>query len=161
MPWTNPIPSQPGKQWLYISNTTSILGNTPNEDSLICWAYAQGYTGIILYQLNTMTGGGNSFVSPYNSQLTAFITKCNSNGLEVGGAFGGPKVIDAILALGGFKAAVSEIEWWRYSYNLPYQSQNTSGFYSFYDSLQIFINYKPLLTAAGIDLIAYTNTNIL
>jgi hypothetical protein len=54
-----------------------------------------------------------------------------------------------------FTTVISEIEWWRYSSNLPFQEPGPTGTYSFFDTLQIIKSYKPQLTAAGIELYTY------
>ena len=46
MAWS--VPSTPNNQWLIVNNFTAIPGNTSAEDHLLCYAYAQGYTGIII-----------------------------------------------------------------------------------------------------------------
>lgn len=163
MAWTS-IPASPSKKWLYIKFTGSYLGIPANEDSLICWAYSQEYTGIILFQLNQMlVSGGTTFTPTKKTQLAAFIAKCSNVGISVGGAFGGPNVIQALIDYNTtytntaerFSAAISEIEWWNYSYNLPYQRQDATGTYSFYDALNMFMTYKPQLNTLGMEALTY------
>ena len=47
MAWS--VPATPNNQWLIVNNFfSSILGNVTEENKLLCYAYAQGYTGIII-----------------------------------------------------------------------------------------------------------------
>lgn len=163
-PGSAQLPLVPNKQWLYISDPyTDGLVTGPNaltlQDSLFCYAYAQGYTGVILYEMKNFIGGSGTFTNPFDIFL--FIARAAEKGLEVGAAFGGPDVLNAVISYNtsnpsqGFKMVISEIEWWNYSSNLPFQEPGPTGTYSFFDSLQMFKNYKSQLTTAGLELYTY------
>ena len=161
-PGSAQLPLIPNKQWLYISDPyTDGLVTGPNaaalQESLFCYAYAQGYTGLIMYEMSQFISGG---VLTNSSDWIAFINAAAAKGLEVGAAFGGPSVLNAVIAwntsnTAKFKMVISEIEWWNYSSNLPFQEPGPTGTYSFFDSLQMFKNYKPQLNTANLELYTY------
>jgi hypothetical protein len=167
-PGSAQLPLTPNKQWLYIADpyTDGLIGTSPAaialQDSLFCYAYAQGYTGIFLYEMSNYISGGSFGTNSFD--ITFFNGRAYDKGLEVGAVFGGPSVLDAVINFNNsngvgsflnFTTVISEIEWWNYSSNLPFQEPGLTGTYSFFDTLQIIKSYKPQLATAGIELYTY------
>ena len=174
-PGSSQLPLTPNKQWLYIAHpyTYNILGNTANEDSLLCYAYSQGYTGLFLYQMNYYkTGGssGNTFTASASTIFQNFIQKAYTlYNIEVGAAFGNISTVEAISTYNAsvlnnvtksFSAVISEIEWWNFSYNCPFQKPgstgaNGEGAYSTVDTIKSFQDNSGLFSGAGLKLYTY------
>ena len=175
IPGTSQLPLTPNKQWLYIAHpyTDNILGNTANEDSLLCYAYSQGYTGLFLYQMNYYKNGGytgNTFTASASTIFQNFIQKAYTlYNIEVGAAFGNISTVEAISTYNAsvlnnvtksFSAVISEIEWWNFSYNCPFQKPgstgaNGEGAYSAVDTIKSFQDNYALFSGAGLKLYTY------
>lgn len=163
MAWT--VPAVATYKWLYVNDFDLILGNTTEENRLLCYAYAQGYNRLALFGLNHLNSGA-VFPSNVKTDLSNFITKAQDlYFINVGGVFGGPNVLDSIIDYNDttgvanntiFVSAISELEWWNYSYNLPFQTQNSSGHYSFVEAMRFLTARKTDLNNSGASLICYT-----
>ena len=140
MAWS--VPSNPTKQWLVVSNFTSILGNTTSEDQLLCYAYAQNYTGIIVDEAILITT---------NSSLQTFLSKANSRSIQVAVKFVDDSEALSIISYNNsnsskFEAAVFDLN--HISFNNSLYVDNR--FIDYYTKLQA--SY-PLLKAANISVI--------
>lgn len=174
MAWTpgsSQLPLTPNKQWLYIAHpyTDSILGDAAKENSLLCYAKAQGYTGLFLYELNYYKATDTTFTTSAKTKFQNFILKAYGYGIEIGGAFGSPGTILAICDYNNgvgidptksFTTIISELEWWNYSYNLPFQKPgstgaNGEGAYSTFDTINMFLAYYGNFVASGLKLYTY------
>ena len=152
-------PNTANKKWVYIADPTAMLSNPVIAESALCYYYAQGYTGMFMYKLNNYTSGpsfgGNSAL------FVSFIQKCQAKGLVLVGVFGGDNTLDAINSFNAsnpstpFYGAISEIEWWNYSGNLPWVSQDSQGNHSFYDTVEMFQARKTSMLANGLKLMTY------
>jgi hypothetical protein len=154
-------PSTPSRSWLYISDpyTDGLLSNATLRKELFCYTKAQGYTGFVMYEMAQFISGG---VLGPTTDWENFFDEANSYGIEIAAAFGGPNTVQAIinwnLVHAGtgreFVAVVSEIEWWNYSHNLPFQDPDT-GAYSFFDTVKFLDQLKPGLQSASLKLVSY------
>jgi hypothetical protein len=92
-PGSAQLPLTPNKQWLYIADpyTDGLIGTSPAaialQDSLFCYAHAQGYTGIFLYEMRNYISGGSFGTNSFD--ITFFNSRAYDKGLEVGAVFGG------------------------------------------------------------------------
>lgn len=152
-------PLTPNKQWLYIKQpyTDGLVGDATKMEQLLCYAYSQGYTGFIMYQMSSYVSGG---VLTQVNDWNIFINYFNSYGIDIAAAFGGPTTAQAVIDYSAanpaykFKAIVTEIEWWNYSWGLPFQDP-TTGAYSFIDFVSIIASLKPSASVAGVEIYMY------
>lgn len=168
-----PAPSTPTKQWLYVSDAvTTYLGNNATVNwnpsgvnSLLCYAYSQGYTGVALYQVdnnsNFYTGGSTLTTSGVN-KLRDFLSKATAKNIEVGLVSSTkPAFSDAMVSFNsgaptgeGFTALFTENEFWRYSFNKTAQQPGT-GTYSCLSMKANLLSKKIALNSAGIEIWGY------
>lgn len=157
MAWT---PATANYQWFFVDQTPSVLGNASNTETLLCYAYAQGYNRIVLQNVPVISTG--NFTSPYQFsnpvQVADFVTAANAKGIQVGVDFKDSKTIQAAISyntiynLTRLKALVSTSEFWNYSYNLPFPDPETDN-----TSLTTLYNacstYKAAANAKQLDII--------
>ena len=152
-------PTTPNKQWLYIADPyqDDLINDPVKIQSLLCYTYSQGYTGLVMYEMSNYVSGG---VLTQTTAWSNFIQTFNAKGIDVAAAFGGPNTANAIINYSAanpgskFKAIVTEIEWWNYSWGLPFQDP-TSGAYSFIDFVYIMQQLKPVAVGAGVEIYMY------
>jgi hypothetical protein len=154
-------PNTAQRKILYVKQSTfvNMLASPAAAISECCYAYAQGYTDLAFYGIQTIANGG-VMTSGNRILLAALINTCNLRGLRCIAIFAGDATKDAIIDFNNtssfkFDAVLTEIEWWNYSSNLPWVSQDTSGNHSFYDTIEMFKASKPAFVAAGLELITY------
>ncbi len=171
-------PANAQEKWLYVSglwdgtgspvytNYNNILGNTiaANQtavDRLLGYAYAQGYTGLFLYDQGRYQSGA-TYTSNGKLILRAFIVQAKSLGLKVGAVSStSPNSLAAIIDynvttvanLQKFDCIATENEWWWWSYNNA--TNGPCGEYAFIQMKTNLAAKKPQMVAAGLSLYAY------
>lgn len=168
-----PAPSSPQRQWLYVSdavttylgNNTTVNWNPTGVATLLCYAYAQGYTGLALYQIDNNTNfytGGTTLTAAGIAKLQDFIAKAGARNLEVGIASSTkPAFSDALVDFntnhgtsGIITRLFTENEFWAYSFNKTAQQPGT-GTYSLLTMKQNLLSKKVALNNAGIKIFGY------
>lgn len=168
-----PAPSTPTKQWLYVSdavtaylgNNTTVNWNPTGVNQLLCYAYAQGYTGLVLYQVGTNSNfytGGTTFTTAGTNKLRDFLSKATAKNIEIAIASSTkPGLSDAMVDFNsgaptgeGLVALFTENEFWHYSFNKTAQQAGT-GTYSCLSMKANLLAKKISLNAAGIKIWGY------
>lgn len=152
----NNPPALPQDNFLYVANpyTDGLLNDNAAIQSLVCYAKAQGYNALIMYEMGNWVVG-NQLTE--QAAWSAFINYCNTYGIYVFAAFGGTDTALPVIyysATAGnapFSGLVSEIEWWNWSHNLPFQ-QPVTGNYSFVYALKIFAEIKKTAITYGVNM---------
>lgn len=171
-------PADAQEKWLYVSsvwdgtaspvytNYSNILGNSVGAnqaavDRLLGYAYAQGYTGLFMYNQGNYQSGA-TYTATGKAIMRAFIAQASALGLEVGAVSNtSANSLDAIIeynnsttsALQRFTAIATENEWWWWSYNDS--NQGPCGEYAFIQMKTTLNNKKAAMVAAGLELYGY------
>lgn len=180
-----PAPSNAQEKWLYVSGVwdganspvytdyNNILGNQVNAnpdavDKLLGYAYAQGYTGIFLYNMNRyMSGAVFDTTLPgtganAKTLLRAFISRAYDMGIVVGGVTScSLNSLDAFIDFNNttfnvdekFACVVTENEWWWWSYNDV--NPGPCGELAFIQMKNNLSSRKANLVAANLPIYAY------
>lgn len=139
------------------SKVIAMLGNPATAISEACYNNAQGFTHVAFYALQNFDSGG---VFSNKAAIAALIQIFNDRNIQCIGAFTGSNTLDALINYNNttvpkFYGVISEIEFWNFSANLPWISQDASGNRSFYDTVELFKSRRAALTAANLQLITY------
>lgn len=171
-------PANAQEKWLYVSGIwdgtvapvytdyNNILGNSvaANQDAvdrLLGYAYAQGYTGLFLYNMNRYMSGA-SFTVIGKAIIRDFMLQARAMGLSVGGSTStSANSLDAYINFNNttldpdqrFDCIITENEWWWWSYNDT--NQGPCGEFAFIQMKNTLNSRKANLVAANIELYAY------